>query len=71
MAEDRERGQEKRWAQQVWVPFLTDNVPSPFPLAVKEKASFCLVCTGLGERREELNSQLQDQDDGPVGKVLV
>lgn len=54
---------------QVWVPFLTDNVPSPFPLAVREKASFCLVCTGLGERRGEVNSQ--DQEDGPVGKVLV
>lgn len=30
--------------EQVWVLFLTDKVPCPFPLAVMVKFSFSLVC---------------------------
>lgn len=58
------------WVWQMWVPFLTDNVPWPFPLAVREKASFCLVCRELGERRGGVKSQLWGQGDGTVDKVL-
>lgn len=49
MAEDGERGAgESGGLSGCGLPFLTDNVPWPFPLAVTEKASFCLVCTESG-----------------------
>lgn len=51
-------------------PFLTDNVPWPFPLAVREKPSFCLVCRELGERRRGVKSQLYVQGDGIEDKEV-
>ena len=71
MAEGRERGQEKKMSPAGVGPLPYRQCAFAFSFGCQREGLVLLGLHGLGERRGELNSQLQDQEDCPVGKVLV